>query len=165
MLDCSAQSVIWALEKFGLKVKDISAAKKGKPNPARRVQDEGASKSTLTNRAKEVCVNSPCVVCEGHSREDHENDVQHKDRNRLNYTPTNLERVCRACHRRQHALEEQLALRVLVHGLGIPMRLLYDEARVLLLAGSQKLSDHNIGLTPDPDLQPIINRLLAARTK
>ena len=81
----------------------------------------------------------------------------------MNYTKENLERLCRPCHRQQHSLEEQLSLRVLVQGFGIPMRAIHDEARNLLMSGVIRISDHAVGLAADVDIQPIIDRLLALR--
>jgi transposase-like protein len=130
LLGCAVPSVIWALNKFGIKVKGISAAKKGKPVPKRRVPDSVACKTTLMNRAHERMEGTPkrCCVCGSPKRV----EPNHKDRDIRNTAKSNLEWLCASCHRRQHRLEEGLALCILVEQ-GYPILDLYRQARHLAL--------------------------------
>ncbi len=119
-------SVFGALRKFGIEVKTRSGAKKGKPNPNRRVPLNTACKSTLMNRANEVCPPGPCGVCGGPGA------VHHIDRNRKNVSPSNLERLCSLCHGRQHRLEGMVAIKVLRRKFEVPTLVLHLAVREAL---------------------------------
>jgi len=112
LLQCSVPSVIAALKKFGFELKDITSAKKGRPRKVKRA---------LTD---------PCVVCGDTARE-----INHIDRNHDNDSASNREPLCEACHKRQHRVEELLALQKLLEQ-GYPMTQLHSEARQVLLERS-----------------------------
>ena len=59
-------------------------------------------------RARNACPPGPCVACGFQKAE-----INHRDGNIRNDDPSNLERLCRLCHRKQHAMEMKVALRLL----------------------------------------------------
>lgn len=108
-LGVSVPSVIWALNKHGIRVKHISEAKTGK-------------------RVRKQRTLGPCVVCGGSAGE-----VNHKDRNHGNNHPSNLEYLCRSCHSTQHRIEERMAIDLLEKVSGTAILELHEAARERLL--------------------------------
>lgn len=49
-------------------------------------------------RARKICPNGPCKKCGKPAA----TDVHHKDGDWNNNSPTNLERICRGCHNKEH---------------------------------------------------------------
>jgi DNA-binding phage protein len=98
-------------------------------NPDTRLRKHyRVTESTRRGEARRTLPRSPCVVCAGPIA-----DVNHKDRNHGNNDIGNLERLCKRCHSRQHALEERIAVAVICH-LGVPFSTLHEIARQALLA-------------------------------
>lgn len=61
----------------------------------------------------------------------------HKDRNHGHNDASNLELLCKAHHAQQHALEEQLAIQILVTVFGVSRAILYQKAKNLLASRSR----------------------------
>ena len=59
---------------------------------------EEAAWSTAHARARKICPKGPCVKCGKQKAR----DVHHKDENWRNNDPSNLERICRSCHGKEH---------------------------------------------------------------
>lgn len=105
-LNCGVPSVISALRKFGIKTKNISEAKKGRPSIMKGVIDPDAcSSTTLGRRAREACEEGPCLICGSIEK----SAINHIDRKRKNNNPDNLERLCATHHRLQHHFEYVIA--------------------------------------------------------
>jgi hypothetical protein len=93
-----------AMAKFGLTPPGISNAKAGRPAMYKRKGvGEPTNRTTSSRRAHSICPPGLCVVCGGEGEQ-----INHIDRNWQNNDPTNLERMCDVCHRRQYAVENQM---------------------------------------------------------
>ena len=109
LLQCSVPSVISALKKFGFEVKPILVAKRGR------------------GRKPKTVLPDPCAACGGPACE-----INHIDRNHNNDRDSNHEALCERCHKRQHRIEELLALQKLIES-GYSVLDLHEEARQILL--------------------------------
>ena len=133
LVGVAPHAVFWALKKFGIPSKGMSASKAGRRNPKRRVADEVASKSTMMKRANEALeaegVEKICILCDSEIRV----EPHHKNHRWRDNAPENLEYLCRRCHRHQHILEEKLALKILLEEYDYPISKLYAQARGLVV--------------------------------
>lgn len=93
------------------------------PNSSRRLPDEYASIAAHRKRARTKTPQGPCNLCGVDGPQ-----VNHKDRNPRNNDPSNLERVCQACHSRQHAAELWVMV-ALLPTYGLSYIQIHDEAR------------------------------------
>ena len=60
--------------------------------------ETGMGWATTHRRARKLVPPGPCKRCEKPKA----SDVHHKDHDHTNSDPTNLERICRSCHIREH---------------------------------------------------------------
>lgn len=144
-IGCSVPTVMYALNKFGIKRKSISEARKGRGSAYRFGSEMG--RSTFYNRARMVCPPAPCAVC-GSTKL---SNVHHIDWDRENNAAENMERLCNFCHLKHHSIEDDLLARFYLKKTGkvlplgieyklsvidefkIPKKKLYKRARTLLL--------------------------------
>lgn len=127
----AAISVSNALEKFGLEPNSPSLKTQTIPSTAyysRRKRNPDA-RQRHWHRARRVTPPGPCVVCGRDGV-----DVNHKDRDPSNNDPSNLERLCRRCHRRQEAAE-LLVMKARLESLGVGFVEIHAEARERLRLG------------------------------
>jgi DNA-binding CsgD family transcriptional regulator len=128
---CAPPSVSVALEKFGLEP-NLPSLKTPFVPPrqyrTRRIRNPDA-RQRHWYRARRTTPLGPCVVCGRQGL-----DVNHKDRNPENNDPSNLERLCRRCHRRQEAAE-LVVMKARLESLGVPFLEVHAEAREALRKG------------------------------
>jgi len=117
-----------ALRVAGIRIKSHGEAKRGRPNLKLRLAREDATTIALRVRARRATLPGPCAVCG-----DDGIDVNHKDRNPRNPEQSNLERLCRQCHGRQHAEEERVMIELLVKHFKFPYIRIHHMARKRLL--------------------------------
>lgn len=78
-----------------------------------RVRKPERALQSFRSQARRITPHGPCVVCGRPGV-----DVNHKDRNPKNNEPSNLERLCKKCHRRQEAYELKVMRSILTkHGI------------------------------------------------
>ena len=75
----------------------------GKASSICRLSKDTTSPKTSRQRARHMLPQSSCELCgkNGYT------EVHHKDKNPLNNDPSNLMRLCKSCHRKQHAVKEK----------------------------------------------------------
>ena len=146
---CSPSAVLKALEKAGLadrwrelRQKFIDARREARQPP--RVRDfvprskRSDTTGALHARARRAVPAGQCELCDAQGY-----DVGHKDGDPSNNDETNLERLCRLHHRRQHAAEVEIAFEVLA-ALGVPRIRIYNEARRRLLLKEGNMSKDKV---------------------
>lgn len=122
----SIPAALRALRVAGIEVRTIGEQLRGKPNPSKRKRS--TIEVTLRARARRKTPPGPCVVCGKDGR-----DVNHRDRDPLNESVENLERLCKKCHCMQHAEEERIMIDMLKES-GVSYISIHERARASLLA-------------------------------
>ncbi len=132
LVGSSGSAVSYALEKAGIHrtLRESHGLPLVVPSVRQIIPRKKRSDSSgaMHARARRATPPGPCAVC-GRPGD----DVNHKDRTPSNNEPENRERLCRRCHRRQHAAEEQVMIEMLKE-LGVPYLRIHLAARERLLS-------------------------------
>lgn len=129
---CAGPSVTQALAKYGIKYTPPPSKTPILPDPNvyRGRRKIANSRQSFWHQARRITPASNCAVCKTQPG----SDVNHKDRNPANNDPSNLERLCRKCHRGQHTAEAEI-MWAMLKDRGVQYIEVHRQGRAALFAG------------------------------
>lgn len=104
-LGCTQSNISKVSQTHGIQW-DIGAAGRDQTGPKNAMYKDGLARSTIERLTRVVVMHSgrslyACERC-GHENTKQEQARHHKDRDRSNNDPSNLEVLCTPCHNREH---------------------------------------------------------------